>query len=1739
MFRHRLAAGTFAFLCTVFSSFTPATRVVAQATDASPSAPASDIAAVQLPSNSAGVQETTRSIMQRQALAPPPSGLRPEHELQYPDRSNLPQNPNSPALASYPPTATSAPTTAPTRNIHSTNASFDGATLADTLAFPPDSMGTVGPTQFIVFVNGRIRSFTKSGVADNVLNADPDVFFASVKTPVGGSVVLDFTSDPQIRYDRFSARWYMSIIDVPCTNATCTTTAANRVLLAVSDAASAGTISNTTVWTLFQFQADPGTNFCDYPSLGIDVNALYIGCNMFNNTGTTFVGSNGYVVRKTSTLGAGPLFVTMFANMAAGNGAGPESPRGVDNFDPGATQGFFVGPDNATFGTVMFRRVSNPGSATPTISANIAVTVTATDFPNPVEHAGNTGGNNGRLDSLDDRFFQAMIRNGHLWTAHDQRVNAGGVSQTGGQSRNGSRWYEFDNLGATPTVLQSGTVFDDSGNRAQSLQYFIPTITVNGQDHAVIGFTSAGTPAGATPAYTGRLAGDTVGTMAGVPGTGVVNFGTTSANYNPPSDPGGASGRRWGDYSFTAVDPLDDMSIWTIQEYNQALNSYAVRVGHLQAPPPATPTCSGSPILFGNGTGNVVINATSSNGSGFYDPGANLPAPALPFNHLTASVTNATVNSATYNSPTQVTLNITASAAGLHDVTITNPDGQSVTANGCVNVIGAAAKLKFTTQPSNGVAGQTLAAVNVSVEDSAGNVETNDNTTLVTLALSSNTLNGTLTQTAVNGVATFADLSINTAATGYTLTATSNPTLTQDASASFDIVAAAASKLAFAQQPSDATAGVAISPALTVQVQDQFGNVATTDTSAVTLALASNPGSATLSGTATQNAVAGIATFNDLSLDKVGTGYTLSAADGALTGTTSNTFNITPAAAASIAFGQQPTDTTAGVAIAPAVTVRLFDAFGNFASNDNSSQVSIDVASGVGTISGGGAVTVSNGVATFANLVLTTAGTYTLSATSGALNATSNSFLVVPGTGNKLAFLAQPSDTSAGQAIFPSVTVQLLDQFNNSLTTSGVNITLAANGPGAIVGGNSASTVNGVAIFNAIVIQTAGNYSVTASSLGYTPSNSSAFVVSAAAATQLVYAQQPSNAVAGQAVAPAITLLVEDAFNNVVTTSSANVALALNANPGGAALSGGGSVAALNGVATFAGVSLDKAGSGYTLDATSTGLNTATSNAFDIVAGAAAKLVYSAQPASNSDVVAGAGIDVVVNVLDANDNLVTSDASTVSIAIGSNPGSSTLGGTASTTAAAGIATFTGLSLNKSGSGYTLVAGDSDNTVATATGNAFNIVAAAEHHLAFAQQPSNVVAGASIAPAVTVQVLDAFGNQVTTSGTPITLAVATGPDPSLSGGGPANDSAGLATFAAVALRAAGTYTLSAGATGLAAATSTPFVVSAAALDHLSFTTQPPASVTAGSGFGVVVELRDQFNNVLSSDSGSSVALALGANPGGDAYAGSSGNDNAGVAAFNGIALLKAASGYTLVASAGGKTGTSNAFDVVPAALDHIVVSTQPPATAVAGVSFNVAAQLLDQFNNVRTNDNTSNVSVALGANPGGDGYAGGSGLATAGVATFSVTLTKPASGYQLGFTSGAASAQSNVFAVVPNVGVLLAFVQQPANVLQGTPLGGVSVEERDAFGNRVSADSSTVVALSVTACGGPITLQSVTLTNGLATFAAPSSSFKFYTVASGLHVSASGGSFGAATSQAFSVTSNSDIAFGDGFESCRP
>jgi hypothetical protein len=134
---------------------------------------------------------------------------------------------------------------------------------------------------------------------------------------------------------------------------------------------------------------------------------------------------------------------------------------------------------------------------------------------------------------------------------------------------------------------------------------------------------------------------------------------------------------------------------------------------------------------------------------------------------------------------------------------------------------------------------------------------------------------GGATGRAVNGVATFANLSIQKAGNRYAVTAYSNRErhLMPVTSAPFAVLPAAATHLGFRTQPStawEASPIARLTPVVEVAIEDTFENVVGVATSAVTIALGTNSGGGTLSGATTVNAVNGVATFADLGIDRFG-----------------------------------------------------------------------------------------------------------------------------------------------------------------------------------------------------------------------------------------------------------------------------------------------------------------------------------------------------------------------------------------------------------------------------------------------------------------------------------------------------------------------------------------------------------------------------------------------------------------------------------------------------------------------------------------------------------------------------------------------------------------------------------------------------------------------------------------------------------------------------------------------------
>ncbi len=217
-----------------------------------------------------------------------------------------------------------------------------------------------------------------------------------------------------------------------------------------------------------------------------------------------------------------------------------------------------------------------------------------------------------------------------------------------------------------------------------------------------------------------------------------------------------------------------------------------------------------------------------------------------------------------------------ATATGSGDATITaTTDG--VSGNATIYVIQVPTALSFLQQPSDaGVGGIIIPEIQVTLLDAGGAIATNA-TDLVTVSLGVNpsgaTLNGTTTDEADGGVASFYDLSIDQVGAAFQLVATSG-NLTSGPSDPFDVLYMPV----FTALPSVVEVNTPITPPIQVALQDGAGNTITSASASITLRIHDDPtGDAELSGTTTVITVNGVATFDDITLNRGGQGFTLAA----------------------------------------------------------------------------------------------------------------------------------------------------------------------------------------------------------------------------------------------------------------------------------------------------------------------------------------------------------------------------------------------------------------------------------------------------------------------------------------------------------------------------------------------------------------------------------------------------------------------------------------------------------------------------------------------------------------------------------------------------------------------------------------------------------------------------------------------------------------------------------------------
>jgi trimeric autotransporter adhesin len=537
-------------------------------------------------------------------------------------------------------------------------------------------------------------------------------------------------------------------------------------------------------------------------------------------------------------------------------------------------------------------------------------------------------------------------------------------------------------------------------------------------------------------------------------------------------------------------------------------------------------------------------------------------------------------------------------------------------ASALVNVNPAAPHLAFVKQPGGGTGGVAWPTQpKVAVVDGSGNTLP-VSPVAVTLSVTAGSGNaaGVLScmanpKTTAAGAVTFAGCNITLAGTGYALTA-SAPGYPSAVSSGFNVTVGPATQLSFVQQPpSSVVAGVVMSPAVSVAVQDDGGNGVL---STVSIAFGTNAGGGTLSGTLTRNASNGIATFADLSVDAAASSYTLKATTAGLAAT-STTFTVNPAAPVALAFARQPGGGTGGSPWATQPKVAVVDRLGNTVPV-SPVTVTLSVTPGSGNPAGvlgcqSNANGTAAGVASFSYCKIDVAATaYSLTASApGYPSVVSIQFNVTVGPAVQLDFVRPPSTVAAGAVMTPAVTIEVADAGGNLVqsSTAPVSIAFGANNLGGTLSGTlSHNAASGVATFNNLSIDVAwSGYTLKATSAGLTAVTSPTFTVNPGAPVALIFVKQPTGGTHGVAWGTQPKIAVVDAEGNTVSVAPLAVTLSVtpgSGNPSGVLTCTANPKSTTAGVVVFAGCKISLAGTGYKLTASAPGYPSVISSPFNL-----------------------------------------------------------------------------------------------------------------------------------------------------------------------------------------------------------------------------------------------------------------------------------------------------------------------------------------------------------------------------------------------------------------------------------------------------------------------------------------------------------------------------------------------------------
>ena len=424
---------------------------------------------------------------------------------------------------------------------------------------PPDTDGEVGTIQYVQLVNQGIQVFDKANGASLLGPLNIGALWGGF----GGLCETNGAGDPVVLYDQLADRWLVSQFAGGNT---------------ITDECIAISSSPDATGSYYRYGFHLGSNFYDYPHLGVWPDGYYMSMNVFNSAGTAYLGPQPFAFDRAKMLmGQAGGFQTTAGTL--GDTVAPLLPADLDGSlwpAAGAPETFLRFPDSGSmdlyhyhvdWGTPAASRFSH-FAAPPAASFNTLCPITTSCVP----QAGTTAKLDGVADRLMFRLAYRKFADGQESLVGNYTVSANGVA--------GIRWFELRNPTAGPV-----TVFQQSTYQPDGTWRWMGSAAMDRQGNLALGFSASDPGIYPQIRYAGRLAGDPLNTLAQGEATLIAGTGAQTSGRS-----------RWGDYSDLTVDPSDDCTFWYTNEYypTTAAVGWKTRIGSFKfpscAPEPPTAT---------------------------------------------------------------------------------------------------------------------------------------------------------------------------------------------------------------------------------------------------------------------------------------------------------------------------------------------------------------------------------------------------------------------------------------------------------------------------------------------------------------------------------------------------------------------------------------------------------------------------------------------------------------------------------------------------------------------------------------------------------------------------------------------------------------------------------------------------------------------------------------------------------------------------------------------------------------------------------------------------------------------------------------------------------------------------------------------------------------------------------------------------------------------------------------------